>query len=185
MTTLGLCTHFTRTDEWAFEYALHLSQARGWKMTICHWLRSPYILRRDLVQADLFQNGEPLPVTQRLLNKLELKLREYYDPKLGGFTNVAFKLCEGQYQVELVRCFRKNLLDVVVMGYQPPGEEYGSGTQPLEEFAQRLAYPLIIVGKDGPESFLLNPEAVKWLDQLDLEGVSWETLHPQHATISS
>lgn len=185
MTNLGLCTHFTQTDEWAFNYAFRLSRVRGWQMIICHWLRSPYMLRRDLVQGDLFQNGEPLPVTQRLLNKLELQLREYYDPKLGDFTNVAFKLCEGQYQIELVRCFRKNLLDVVVMGYQPPGEMYESGTQPLEEFAQRLAHPLIIVGRDGSESFLLNPKAVKWLDQLDLEGVSWEMLHPQDATISS
>lgn len=26
MTTIGLCTHFSETDEWAFEYALKLAK---------------------------------------------------------------------------------------------------------------------------------------------------------------
>ena len=176
MTTLGFCTHFTQNDEWAFDYALRLAQARGWQLNICHWLRSPYLLRRDLVLDDLFRPRETLPVTPGLLVKLDLQLREYYDPKLGDFTNVAFKLCEGQYQIELARCFRKHLLDLVVMGYQPAGEEMEPGAQDLEVFAQNLDYPLVIVGRDGPESFLLNPKALEWLDQLDLAENAWHAI---------
>lgn len=175
MTTLGLCTHFSQTDEWAFDYALALARKRGWQLNICHWLHSPYKLRRDVVQDDLFQPQKVTTVTPQLLNKLELQLREYYDPKLEDFTEAAFKLCEGLYQVELVRCFRQHLLDLVVMGYQPP-EQALDGEQSLEDFARKLHYPLILVGYAGPGSFLLNASALEWLEELDLPEGSWEPL---------
>jgi hypothetical protein len=176
MTILGLCTHFTQTDEWAFNFAFSQARRHGWQMNICHWLHSPYQLRRDLVQGDLFLPGEPAPATPKLLTHLERQLREYYDPKLGDYTDVAFKLCEGQYQVELVRCLRKNLLDLVVMGYQLADQEMDAGSQPLEIFAYKLQFPLILVGRDGPQSILLNAKAVEWLDQLRLPEGSWEML---------
>ncbi len=179
MTTLGFCTHFTQTDEWAFEYALNLVKSRGWQLNICHWLVSPYLLRRDLVQDELLPSNSPVQITPRLLTQLELQLRQRYDPLLGDFTNVAFKLCEGQYQVELVRCLRKNQLDLVVMGYPLQGAPIDPGSLPIEEFAVRLPYPLILVGWNGPQSFLLNAKAVEWLHLLDIPEGGWELLEPQ------
>ena len=174
MTTLGLCTHLTQTDDWAFDYAFHLVQKHGWQLNICHWLHSPFLLRRDVVGDDLFNPTQEMPITPKLLNRLEYQLRSYYDPKLGDFTRAAFKLCEGQYQVELVRCLRKNQLDLVVMGYQFDGDEMG--VQPQEEFAAKLPYPLILVGKDGPDSFLLNQKAMEWVESLDLVAKRWSVL---------
>ena len=49
MQNIGLCTHFTETDEWAFEYALELARTRHCHLNICHWLESPYQLRRDML----------------------------------------------------------------------------------------------------------------------------------------
>ena len=95
MKTVGLCTHFTETDEWAFEYALNLARARRLQLNICHWLRSPYKIRRDIVYDDLFTHQRTVSITPELLNQFELRLREYYEPKLGDFSDVAFKLCEG------------------------------------------------------------------------------------------
>jgi hypothetical protein len=178
MKTIGLCTHFMETDEWAFDYAFNLARSRGWQLNICHWLASPYKIRRDIVHDDLFKPTGTVTVTPELLNKFELQLRQYYEPKLGDFTEVAFKLCEGAYQVELIRCFRQNLLDLVVMGYQLPPEDAHAGEQPLEEFAARLQYPLVIVGLDGPGSFLINPKAFEMLDQLRLPGGSWKVIQP-------
>jgi hypothetical protein len=178
MKTVGLCTHFAQTDEWAFDYAFNLVQSRGLQLNICHWLESPYKIRRDMVYDDLFEPGKTVTVTPGLLNKLELQLREYYDPRLGDFTDVAFKLCEGAYQVELVRCFRQNLLDLVVMGYQLPPEDASTEERPLEEFAAGLQYPLVIVGLDGPESFLINDRASEMLDQLGLPEGSWQVIQP-------
>jgi hypothetical protein len=180
MKTVGLCTHFTQADEWAFEYAFRLVRSRGLQLQICHWLGSPYRIRRDIVyNHDLFEPSGTQPVTPELLTRLELRLRELYEPKLGDFTDVAFKLCEGAYQVELIRCFRRHLLDLVVMGYQLPAE--GAGDRPVEEFAASLAYPLVIVGLDGPESFLINAAAAEMLDQLELPEGSWKVLQPAPA----
>jgi hypothetical protein len=182
MKTVGLCTHFTDSDEWAFNYAFQLAQRRQLRLNICHWLASPYTIRRDMVYTDLFDRRETVPVTPEILTKLELQLREYYEPKLADFTDVAFKLCEGFYQVELIRCFRQHLLDLVVMGYPPAEAHVSSGEQSLIKFAQNLAYPLIIVGGDGPDSFLLNAKAYALLDQLELPAGNWQVLDDTHVS---
>jgi hypothetical protein len=175
MKNVGLCTHLSQTDEWAFNFALELVHRQGWQLTICHWLNSPYNLRRDMVYPTLLKDGEPQPITPKLLTQLELELRQYYEPKLGDFTNVAFKLCEGMYQVELARCFHQNLLDLVVIGYQQD-EQNTSNEQPLEEFAANLNYPLVIVGPDASDKFLLNQAAQTWLDKLQLPDGSWQAV---------
>lgn len=176
MKNIGLCTHFSQTDEWAFNYALELVRRQGWQLTICHWLNSPYHLRRDMVYPSIFdKDEEPRLITPELITKLELDLRQYYDAKLGDFTDVAFKLCEGMYQVELVRCFRQNLLDLVVIGYQHK-EQKTSIEQPLEEFARQLSYPLVIVGPDDPNRFILNQPSQSWLDKLLLKDGSWQVI---------
>lgn len=181
MKTIGLCTHFTPTDEWAFTYALNLARTHDWQLTICHWLNSPYSLRRDMVYTDLENTSQVQPVTPALLTRLEYQLRQYYDAKLGDFTQVAFKLCEGLYQVELVRCFRQHLLDLVLMGYQLPDDRAASGEQSLESFALQLPYPLVIVGPDRPEQFWLNPAALTCLDDLQLPAGSWTPLEQRLA----
>jgi hypothetical protein len=183
MKTIGLCTHFSESDEWAFNFALDLVRKQGWQLTICHWLNSPYSLRRDMVYPTLHAGGEPQPITPALLTKLELELRQYFEPKLGDFTEVAFKLCEGMYQVELTRCFRQNLLDLVVVGY-PPDDPKTSNEQPLEDFAAHLNYPLVIVGPDEPNHFMLNLTAQSWLDDLQLPEDSWSVIEAPVAEYS-
>jgi hypothetical protein len=183
MKTVGFCTHFAPTDEWAFEYALNLARTQHWQLNICHWLESPFTIRRDVVYADPFEHDQIVTVTPALLNQLERRLREYYEPKLGDFTEVAFKLCEGQYQVELVRCFRQQLLDLVVMGYQPAPDTPSLGERSVEAFAAGLAYPAIVVGGNGPGTFLINQAAVDLPDQLVLPEGRWTVLEPVLAPI--
>lgn len=175
MEKIGLCTHFSQTDECAFDYAFELVRLQGWQLIICHWLNSPYNLRRDMIYPSLTEYEKVQPVTPKLLTRLEFELRQFFEPKLGDFTNVAFKLCEGLYQVELTRCFRQNLLDLVVIGY-PSDEQKKSSEQPLELFAAQLHYPLVIVMPDGPHRFLLNKAALSWLDDLSLPEGGWQVI---------
>ena len=182
MKTIGLCTHFTANDEWAFDYAFKLARQRQLTLNICHWLESPYTLRRDLVYPEFAGQGEVVPVTPQILNQMEMQLRQYYQPKLADFTDAAFKLCEGSYQVELVRCFRQHLLDLVVMGYQPPQAETPSSEQPMTRFAQNLPHPVVIVGADGPNTFLLNAAAYALRARLDLPKDSWQLLDDTHVS---
>jgi hypothetical protein len=178
MKNIGFCTHFTRTDDWAFHFALELARMHEWQLTVCHWLNSPYNLRRDIVYTSLQNQTDARPVTPPLVTRLELELRQYYDPQLADFTQIAFKLCEGMYQVELVRCLRQNLLDLVVMGYQKPEEEAVSGEQALEDFAFHLPYPMVIVGPDRADQFVLNRAAQKWINELALPEGSWRLIEP-------
>jgi hypothetical protein len=177
MKNIGLCTHFSQTDDWAFNFAFDLVQRQGWQLTICHWLNSPYNLRREMVYPSLWEKKEPQQITPELLVKLELELREYFEPKLGDFTDVAFKLCEGLYQVELMRCFRQNLLDLVVIGHIQEDNTTLIG-ESLEEFARGLSYPLVIVGPNSPDQFLLNQASHGWLEDLNLEVGSWQIIEP-------
>jgi hypothetical protein len=177
MKTIGLCTHFAESDEWALDFALEVVKRQGWQLTICHWLESPYSLRRDIVYPSLNKTGEPQSITPELLNQLELELRQYYEEKLGDFTNVAFKLCEGMYQVELTRCFRQHLLDLVVMGF-PPTELATSNELPLKQFAAELEYPLVIIGPDRSDQYLLNSAAEAWVESLQLQNKSWRVINP-------
>ncbi len=181
MKNVGLCTHFTKTDEWAFEYALNLVRTHQFHLNICHWVESPYKIRRDIIYNNLLSHQKTVPVSPKIITKLELELREYYDPKLGDFTDVAFKLCEGAYQVELIRCFRQHLMDLVVMGYAPP-EQTAFDEQPMTLFATNLQYPVVIVGPNGPGTFLLNRKALEILNQLTLPEGSWQVL--EDASIS-
>ena len=182
MKNIGLCTHFSKTDEWAFAYAFNLARTQHLHLNICHWLESPYQLRRDIVYNDLFATQETVPITPAILTKFERQLREYYEPRLGDFTEVGFKLCEGAYQVELIRCFRQHFLDLVVIGYQEPNPEASSSEQPLEIFALNLPYPIVIVGADGPDSFLLNAKAFELRQQLALPEGSWQVLEDAHVS---
>lgn len=181
MKKIGLCTHFSESDQWAFDFAFDLVRKQGWQLVICHWLNSPYNLRRDIVYPTLKQEGEPQPITPELLTKLELELRQYYDPKLEDFTDVAFKMCEGMYQVELARCFRQHLLDLVVTGYQHEDSTKSIG-QPLEEFAAQLVHPMVILTAEQPRHFLLNQAAENWVEDLQLPEGSWEMLEPATAS---
>lgn len=182
MTTIGLCTHFSQTDEWAFDYALTLAKANKWHLIICHWLQSPYSLRRDMVNDDLFNPQKTVPVDEKLLVKLEYQLREYFDQKLGDFTDVAFKLCEGNYQVELNRCIRQHLLDLVVMGYQDQQDLQEDSERPQELFALEADFPMIIVGADGLQTYQINQKALTWKEQLRLKEGSWSVIQAQPAS---
>jgi len=171
---VGFCTHFSATCEWAFDYAFKLARDHELKLSVCRWLDSPYMIRRNGVYVDNAQQ-EVAYVTPGLLARLELHLRQYYEPRLGDYLDVGFKLCEGFYQVELVRCLRREELDMVVMGWRGP-EVRVMMEKPLDEFARELTYPMVIVGRDGPDSYLLNARAVAILDFLGLPAGTWQAL---------
>jgi hypothetical protein len=172
--TIGFCTHFSDTCEWAFDYAFRLAQNHDLKLNICRWLDSPYLIRRNQVYTN-DAHRTVSHVTPELLARLELQLRQYYDPRLGDYLNVGFKLCEGFYQVELARCLHREEIDLVVMGCRGPQVRV-PGEKPPDEFARLLGHPMIIVGCEGPDSYLLNREAAALLDFLELPAGKWKVL---------
>ena len=170
MKAIGLCSHYSRQGDWAFHYALTLARAHDIQLNIFHWLDSPFRFRRDFVYAD-DKKEELVRVTDELIAKKELELREFYDSWLGDFVKVGFRLCEGNEGAELHRCLHRKEYDVLVVGY--PEQRTDFGGEPIEKFASQFRTPVIMVGPDKPNSYHLNQRAVEILDQLGIKEEDW------------
>ncbi len=106
MNGVGLCAIFSRQGDWAFDYALSLARHYKTKLNIFHFLASPYMLRRDVVFVDA-EKTETAPVSPELIAQKDREMREMFDPLLGDYVDVGFRLCEGNDEWELRKCFRK------------------------------------------------------------------------------
>jgi len=174
MQGVGLCAIFSRQGDWAFDYALALARKHKTRLNIFQFLESPYAIRRDVVFVDA-EKKETGVVTPDLVVKKDRELRENYDDRLGDYTDVGFRLCEGSNEWELKKCFKRGEYEVLIIGYQGKGADFG-GTTTIEEFAKRFHGPLVLVGPDAPDHFVLNGKAKEILDQLELPAGKWELL---------
>ncbi len=166
MNSIGLCSHYSRQGDWAFDFAFKLATANDIQLNIFHWLDSPYKYRRDYIYKDE-KKEEIIRVDDELKAKKELELREYYESRLGEFVKVGFKLCEGNEGLELSKCLLDRQYDVLVMGYIEKGTDFGG--QVIEDFAAKFKAPVIMVGPDKPNSYFINQQAKDIIDQLKIK----------------
>jgi len=172
MQGVGLAAFFSQQGDWAFDYALSLARRHKTKLNVFQFLESPYALRRDIVFVDA-KKEDTAPVTPELIAEKDKELRMTYDDRLGDYEDVGFRLCEGSDEWELKKCFKRGDYEVLVIGYQEKGADFG-GTTTIEEFASRFHAPLILVGPDTPDQFFINEKAKDFLDQLDIPDGKWE-----------
>jgi len=175
MNGIGLCALFSRQGDWAFDYALGLARKHQTKLNIFHFLESPYTLRRDVVFVDS-DKTQTTTVTPELIAQKDKELRMGYDNKLGDYVDVGFRLCEGINEIELRKCFKKGDYEVLVIGYQLKGADFG-GTTTIEEFSSKFHGPVVLVGPEAPDMFYINGAAKKVLDQLDIPEGKWRLLN--------
>jgi len=173
---VGLCAIFSRQGDWAFDYALALARHHETRLNIFHFLESPYRLRRDVVFTDAARTTTE-HVTPDLLVRKEREMRELFDDRLGDYTDVGFRLCEGNSEWELKKCFKRGRYEVLVIGYNAKGADFGSSTT-IESFASRFKSPVVLVGPDAPDSFYLNDRAVNRLEVLMIPEGRWLRINP-------
>jgi hypothetical protein len=159
----------TRSGDWAFNYALDLAVEHDVRLDIFFFptpTSSPHASRG--------RRGELAELSEERKVQVEKDVRLYYDRILGDFVNVGFRLCEGDEDPELRRCLlvRKEY-DVLVLAYE--GYRCMFGTRTIEEFAESLPCPTVLVGPDKPDRFAVNTPARMWIDRLGLAGSDW---HP-------
>jgi hypothetical protein len=174
MRGVGLCAIFSEQGDWAFDYALVLARKHSTKLNVFHFLESPYMIRRDVVFVDA-EKKETAPVTPELVAEKDKELRFKYDDRIGEYENVGFRLCEGNDEWELKKCFKRGDYEVLIIGYQQKGANFG-GTTTIEEFASRFHGPLVLVGPDKPDHYYVNEKAKDILDMLDIPDGKWELL---------
>ncbi len=166
MNGVGLCAIFSRQGDWAFDYALTLARKHNTKLNVFHFLQSPYAIRRDVVFVDE-KKDKTAPVTADLIAEKDKELRMNYDDRLGDYTEVGFRLCEGSDEWELKKCFKRGDYEVLVIGYQGKGADFG-GTTTIEKFASKFKGAVVLVGPEAPDQYFVNAKGKEVLDQLDI-----------------
>lgn len=175
MQGIGLCAIFSQQGDWAFDYALFLARKHKTRLNVFHFLESPYAIRRDVVFVDA-KKEKTAVVTPELIAEKDKELRMTYDDRLGEYTNVGFRLCEGNDEWELKKCFKRGEYDVLVIGYQAKGAKFG-GTTTIEEFGRKFHGPLVLVGPDAPDHYYVNEKAREMLKDLNIPEGKWEPLN--------
>ena len=174
MNGIGLCAVFSRQGDWAFDYALSLARHYQTKLNIFHFLESPYMLRRDVVFVDS-EKKETAPVTPDLIAKKDKEMREMFDERLGDYVEVGFRLCEGNDEWELRKCFKKGDYEVLVIGYKAKGADFGGSTT-IEAFGEKFKGPLVLVGPDAADAFYVNEHAEKRINDLMIPDGKWKRI---------
>jgi hypothetical protein len=174
MNGVGLCAIFSRQGDWAFDYALSLARQYHTKLNIFHFLESPYTLRRDVVFVDA-DKKVTAKVTPDLIATKDKEMREMFDERLGDYIEVGFRLCEGNDEWELRKCFKKGDYEVLVIGYKAKGADFG-GTTTIEAFAEKFKGPVVLVGPDAPDTFYLNDAAEKRVGDLMIADGKWKRI---------
>lgn len=174
MNGIGLCALFSRQGDWAFDYALSLARHHKTKLNIFHFLESPYMLRRDVVFVDA-DKKETAVVTPDLIAKKDKEMREMFDDRLGDYVDVGFRLCEGNDEMELRKCFRKGDYEILVIGYNAKGAAFG-GTTTVEGFCKHFKGPVVLIGPDSQDSFYVNEPAEQRLADLQIPDGKWKRI---------
>jgi hypothetical protein len=174
MQGVGLCAIFSEQGDWAFDYALFLARKHKTKLNVFQFLESPYIVRRDVVFVDA-NKKETAPVTPELIAAKDKELRMEYDNRLGDYSDVGFRLCEGNDEWELRKCFKRGEFEVLVLGYQERGASFG-GTTTIEEFASKFKGAVVLVGPDRPDQYVLNQKAQEMIADLNIPQGKWAEL---------
>jgi hypothetical protein len=173
MTTLrlnavGFCAHYSKQGDWAFDYALRLSRLHGIQLNVFHFLSDPYD------PEDLSPTGLSHGELTRLVIDRERELRMYYDDRAGDYLKVGFRLCEDHEWKELHRCLADQEFQILILGYS--GSDAHFAGKPMEEFADSVVCPVVLVGPDHAEQFHLNAGATLIRDRLSLPEGSWEKI---------
>lgn len=171
---VGLCAIFSRQGDWAFDYALTLARKHNTKLNVFHFLESPYAYRRDVVFVDE-KKEKTAVVSPELIAEKDKELRLNYDDRLGDYTEVGFRLCEGSDEWELKKCFKRGDYEVLVIGYQGKNADFG-GTTTIEKFASKFKGAVVLIGPDSPDQYYVNAKGRELLEQLDIPDGKWKAL---------
>jgi hypothetical protein len=141
--------------------ALAMARRSSLQLNIFHFLSDPY---------DPSGRTEPaFDETQlrKIVVEKEKELRLYYDPRLGDYLDVGFRLCEDREWTELHRCLTRHEFQVLVLAC--PRHEATFGGKPMEEFMDSFVCPVVVVGPTSPVDIRLNSPARLIARRLGLE----------------
>jgi hypothetical protein len=158
---VGYCAHYSAQGDWALSLALAMARRNGLQLNIFHFLSDPYGQAKE-IEPDL--DGQKL---RDVVVEKEKELRLHYDPMLGDYLDVGFRLCEDREWTELHRCLTRREFQVLVLAC--PHHESTFGGKPMDEFMDSFVCPVVLVGPTSPLDIRLNDPARLIARRLGLE----------------
>jgi hypothetical protein len=148
---VGYCAHYSRQGDWAFDFAFDLCRRQALQLNVFHFMVDPFDA------GD--RTGQDLDRVQRarLAVDLERELRFYYEPKLGDWVDVGFRLCADPEWTELHRCLTRREFQLLVLPW--PAEDARFAGKPIDEFAEAFVCPVVLVGPSSAREIHVNRPA--------------------------
>jgi len=164
---VGCCARLDSIGDWAFNVALSIAREHGVVLNL-FYLPEPC----GEAHPPHGRRGELLELSDEAKVEREKEVRLYYEDRLGDYLDVGFRLCEGDEEPELRRCLiiRRDY-DVLVLPYPARAQRFGGRT--IEEFAQGMPCPTILVGPDHEKQLFVNSPARIWMERLGLQSANW------------
>lgn len=167
MRGIGYCARMTPAGDWAFVYALDLAVSHNVRLNIFYFPSPP--CRPHVARG---RRGERARPSAAETIAVERETRLYYDRLLGDYIDAGFRLCEGDEEPELRRCLiMERDYDVLVLAYE--GYRCQFGSKAIEEFAEAMPCPTVLVGPERPDQLFLNSAAELWVEDLGLSTREW------------
>jgi len=148
---IGFCAHYSKQGDWAFDFALQLSQKQNVQLNVFHFIKDPY--DPDYTKPKHLSRSE----LEKMAIAEEKELRLYYDNRAGEYLNIGFRECFEDSWTELHRCLKISEFQLLILGY--PKKNAIFVRKPIEEFANDFISPVILVGPKNPEQLCLNNQA--------------------------
>jgi len=164
---IGYCARMTNVGDWAFQFALELARRHDAQLNVFYFASSPYEAHASRGRA-----GDRLVLSREEDIELERKVRLYYDERLGDYVKVGFRLCPGDEMPEMRRCLFGREYDILVVAYE--GSLCSFGECSVEQFAEHMQCPVVLVGPNRPDEIHLNVPAKLWTPELGLEDAQWQ-----------
>ena len=158
---VGLCAHYSKQGDWAFDFALRMSQTHNVKLNVFFFLKDPYKLMDKSLKKLSHSEIEKIAIAE------EKKLRLYYDSRAGEFLKVGFRVCYDDSWIELHKCLIIREFQLLVLGFTKKGVNFAG--KPIEEFAESFISPVILIGPKNPEQFYFNKQATLLMNKLGIK----------------
>jgi len=166
--SVGLCAHYSKQGDWAFDVALSLAKERNIQLNIFYFLEDPYGLEKAL------PTGLSREERGKIIVEKERKLRFYYDERLGEHLKAGFRVCEDREWTELRRCLIRREFQLIIVPHLSENTTFGG--QHIVKFAYEFGAPMMLVGPHHPDEIHLNQPARMISDQLQLPGETWQLI---------
>lgn len=165
---VGFCANYSKQGDWAFDFALQISQTHKVQLNVFHFLKDPYdpagAWPKHLSRKEL----DVLAITE------EKKLRLYYDQRAGEYLNVGFRLCYDNSWSELHRCLMIREFQLLILGYPKTSATFVR--KPMKKFADDFISPVILVGPSKPNQFYFNSQAALLKENLTGSPEEWKKM---------